>query len=102
MAKRKGMTGFMAAVPMSFEPTAEPPAYGAFPTRQNQGKGDQEKIDFVGLIAKGESSRGFIAQTANGTSRDQGTGWNRDEPWSSSQLEPRGPWKSGPSNRTGE
>jgi hypothetical protein len=87
---------------MSFEPTAEPPAYGAFPTRQNQGKGDQEKIDFVGLIAKGESSRGFIAQTANGTSRDMGTGNNRDQPWSSPQLSPEPLWPRGPHNRTGE
>jgi hypothetical protein len=57
----------------------------------------QRNLDFESIIP-----RGVVAQTANGTSRDTGTGWNRDEPWSSPQLAPGGPWRKGRSNRTGE
>lgn len=102
MAKRKDITGFMAAVPMRFEPPEEPPAYGKFPSRQNQGASDQEKIDWCGLIAKGESPRGFRAETANGTAHDMGTGYNRERPWSGPQLSPEPLWPRGPSNRSGE
>ena len=57
----------------------------------------QRRMDFESLIP-----RGVTTQTANGTSHDVGTGNNRDEPWSSPQIEPRGAWPSGKSNRTAE
>lgn len=45
---------------------------------------------------------GVVAQTANGTARDTGTGNNRDLPWSSPELPPYPTWPGGKSNRTGE
>ena len=54
------------------------------------------------LIAKGENPKGFTAQTANGTAKDVGTGWNRGWDWEQEQVEPRGAWQPGRSNRTGE
>jgi hypothetical protein len=99
--KRNGAMGIMA---VAFEMPPEPPAYGAFPKRQNQGQ-TAGKMDFVGMIEKGESPRGFRAQTANGTASDQGTGWNRPYDYGMGperQVEPKGPWQDGPNNRTGE
>lgn len=58
--------------------------------------------DFESLIEKGENPRGFTAQTANGTSHATGTGWNRDQPYTSEEVAPEGPWKAGRSNRTSE
>jgi hypothetical protein len=57
----------------------------------------QRRLQFDDCIPNG-----VVAQTANGTSFDTGTGWNRNEPWSSGQIEPRGPWPAGKSNRGGE
>lgn len=45
---------------------------------------------------------GVVTQTANGTSRDVGTGNNRDEPYCFGENAPGGPWPAGRSNRTGE
>lgn len=45
---------------------------------------------------------GFRAETANGTAFATGTGHNRDEPYSSPEIEPRAVWPAGRSNRTGE
>ena len=53
------------------------------------------KIDFEKLIAKGENAKGFTSQTANGTARWRGTGWNRDEAFSMPEIAPRGPWRGG-------
>ena len=107
MAKKS--KGVMGAVPApmpatmpAFEMREGRPAYPAFPTCQDQGP-SMKNLNFVQAYAKGESGKGFTAQTANGTAKDQGTGWNRDEPWSSDWTAPEGgPWKGGPSNRTGE
>ena len=44
----------------------------------------------------------FVAQTANGTARPMGTGWNRDTPWTMPELEPDATRPAGRSNRTGE
>ena len=60
------------------------------------------KLDFEKLIAKGENPNGFTAQTANGTARWKGEGWNRDEPWNSPQVEPGPTRPAGRSNRTAE
>lgn len=75
------------------------------------------KMDFERLIARGENSRGFTSQTANGTAHATGTGWNKDEPnwdyaqpslnwtpWESPdhQLRPDPTRPDGRSNRTGE
>lgn len=99
MAKRRNYSG--AAMVPSYEPPPQPAPYPAFPTRQN---GTDGKMDFVGMIAKGESARGFVAQTANGTARGPGnTGWNKQYDFGPDmQVQPCGPWKSGPSDRTGE
>ena len=104
MAKKsKGVMGSTpAAMPSPFMTAPDRPAYPAFPTCQDQGP-SMKNLNFVQAYAKGESGKGFTAQTANGTARDMGTGWNRDEPWSSDWTAPEGgPWKGGPSNRTGE
>lgn len=60
------------------------------------------KMDFEKLIGRGENPQGFTAQTCNGTAHWKGVGWNRDQPYSSPQLEPAPTWKDGRSNRTGE
>ena len=57
----------------------------------------QRRLQFDDIIPTG-----VVAQTANGTARDVGTGQNCDQPWSSPQIEPRPAWPSGRSNRTGE
>lgn len=57
----------------------------------------QRRLQFDDIIPTG-----VVAQTANGTSRDTGTGNNCDQPWSMSEIEPRPAWPSGRSNRTGE
>jgi hypothetical protein len=59
-------------------------------------------MDFEKAYAAGENPLGFTAQTVNGTAHYRGTGWNRDQPWSSEQISPAGPWKDGDSNRSGE
>jgi hypothetical protein len=100
MAKRK-----MSADPQlsPYLESPEPPAYGSFPKRQNQGRGDQGGIDFAGLYAKGESPKGFVAQTANGTARDMGTGQNKQwGGWNEPQVREEGAWQRPFSNRTGE
>ena len=79
-----------------------PPAYPAFPSCQDQGP-SQKNLHFTQMIAKGEASKGFTAQTANGTAHDTGLGWNRKEAWSDEwPAREGGAWKGGPSNRTGE
>lgn len=45
---------------------------------------------------------GFKAQTANGTSRAYGRGWNWDPPYEWPQVEGHPAWPGGRSNRTGE
>ena len=67
-------------------------------TRQNL-----RKLDFEKAIAPAEAPGGFTAQTANGTARYEGTGWNRDYQWGTRpQVAPFGPWQPGNSNRTCE
>ena len=60
------------------------------------------RLGFERMIARGENPRGFTAQTANGTAHWKGTGWNRDEPFQTPQLEPDATRRAGRSNRTGE
>jgi hypothetical protein len=60
------------------------------------------KMDFEKLIARGENPNGFTAQTANGTAHWRGKGWNKDEPWTSPQVEPGPTRPAGRSNRSGE
>jgi hypothetical protein len=63
------------------------------------------KMDFEKNVARGENPRGadgFLAQTVNGTASWRGMGWNRDEPWTSPQVEPGPTRPAGRSNRTGE
>ena len=96
----KESKGVMGAVPAPMPATM--PAYPAFPTCQDQGP-SMKNLNFVQAYAKGESGKGFVSQTANGTARDMGTGHNRDdERWTWPQASEGGPWKGGPSNRTGE
>jgi len=60
---------------------------------------DQERIDFEALIEKPD----FRAQTANGTAKAMGKGWNRDYQFGPMpEAESGGPWQPGRSNRTGE
>jgi hypothetical protein len=54
------------------------------------------------LIGRGENPKGFTAQTANGTAKATGTGWNKGYDWERSEVEPGGAWQPGWSNRTGE
>ena len=69
------------------------------------------KLDFEKMIGEGENAKGFTAQTANGTARWHGTGWNKNGRggWSAGgycgdgqQLEPDATRPTGRSNRTGE
>ena len=82
---------------------------------QNQSDQPKLRIDFEGLIAKGEmrGSGGFQAQTANGTARWRGAGWNKDGRggwdgnsnfwgYDSPELTPDATRRAGRSNRTGE
>jgi hypothetical protein len=61
-----------------------------------------DKMNFEGMIKKGENPDGFTAQTNNGTARAMGTGWNKREPWSSPEVEPDPTRPAGRNNRTGE
>lgn len=57
------------------------------------------------LYGRGENPKGFTAQTANGTAKDTGTGWNKNTfemDWGRMEVEPGGAWQPGRSNRTAE
>lgn len=58
--------------------------------------------DLESIIGAGENPKGFTAQTANGTAHAMGTGWNRDRPYTSPEIEPSPTWPAGRNNRTGE
>lgn len=61
------------------------------------------KMDFEKLIARGENPRGFTAQTANGTAKCYGTGWNKQVTIPELPEAPEGgAWQRPNSNRTGE
>ena len=62
------------------------------------------KLRFDRAYAPGENPNGFTAQTANGTAKATGTGWNRqfNYYYNWPQVPPGGPWQPGRSNRTGE
>jgi hypothetical protein len=60
------------------------------------------KMDFEKIIQKGENSKGFTAQTNNGTAHWEGTGWNRGEPYEWPEVEPDPTRPAERSNRTGE
>ena len=62
----------------------------------------RRKMDFEAMIQSGENPKGMIAQTANGTSKDVGTGWNCEYNYEMPQVEEHGPWQKPRSNRTGE
>lgn len=63
-----------------------------------------DKLKLESLIGEGENSKGFTAQTPNGTAHWKGTGWNGcydcDHDWP--QKEPSATAPAGRSNRTGE
>ena len=64
----------------------------------------RKPMDFEALIKDGEGpgTGGFSAQTANGTARWMGRGWNNSTPWEMPQL-PTDPTRpAGRSNRSGE
>ena len=67
--------------------------------KPNSGK---RSMDFEALIGFGENPKGMSAETANGSARATGTGWNRDRPWTMDEIEPSEVWPAGPSNRSGE
>ena len=62
-----------------------------------------DKMKFEDMIEFGENARGFTAQTANGTAKWAGTGWNqRAYDFEAEQIDPV-PTASGPrTNRTAE
>ena len=62
----------------------------------------QRRMDFEGMIGRGENRDGFTSQTVNGTSHWKGTGWNEDWQYSQAQVPPGGTRPAGRSNRTGE
>lgn len=57
-------------------------------------------LDFEKMIDKGGDQ--FTAQTANGTAKWKGTGWNKDYDWQREQLPPDPTRPEGRNNRTGE
>jgi hypothetical protein len=61
-----------------------------------------DKMNFEGMIGKGENPRGLTAQTCNGTARATGTGWNENGPCSWPEMEPNPTRPAGRNNRTGE
>jgi len=65
-------------------------------------KVNMPRMDFEKLIGFGENPKGFTSQTANGTAHWNGTGWNSQPNYDSSQIEPKPAWPAGRSNRTGE
>ena len=69
-------------------------------------RGKMCNIYFDKLIQDGEKkgvAGGFVAQTANGTAKWKGTGWNNtDASYTSAELPPSATRPSGRSNRTGE
>ena len=57
-------------------------------------------LDFEAMLGKGEGPpNDVIAQTANGTARSRGAGWNKDQPYSWPMVPEEGAWNG---NRTGE
>jgi len=65
---------------------------------------DRRRLNFEGAIkdGPGKGAGGFNVQTANGTGRWSGTGWNKDYDWSMEQLAPDATRPAGRSNRTAE
>jgi len=62
-----------------------------------------DKMEWESLIENGENPQGFTAQTANGTAKWHGTGWNqRAYDYTMEQMEPSPVAPGGRSNRTGE
>jgi hypothetical protein len=60
-------------------------------------------LDFEKIIGAGEHAGGFTSQTANGTGKFVGTGWNQQFDFGPMPEAPeRGPWQKPHSNRTGE
>ena len=69
------------------------------PFYKGRGNNKNPCMDLEALIDKPD----FVAQTANGTAKPMGTGWNKDYRFGPLQeVDPEGPWQSGRSNRTGE
>ena len=65
-------------------------------------KTGSDKMKFEDMIAAGENEQGFTAQTPNGTAHAFGSGWNRDEPYTSGEVKPDPTRPAGRSTRTGE
>lgn len=86
------------------------PAVGAYEPRR---VGDMDSLPGVPQRAQPRTSRmdlegliqdkPFVAQTANGSSRATGTGWNKSETYGGwGEVEPGPTRPAGRSNRTGE
>jgi hypothetical protein len=60
--------------------------------------------DLESLLAKGEMGGvdGFRSETANGSARWKGTGWNQQYNYSTPEAPEKPTWRGGRSNRTGE
>lgn len=62
-----------------------------------------DKMNFEGMIKRGENPKGFTSQTANGTAHYKGTGFNKVWDYEREQLPPDATRPDdGRSNRTGE
>ena len=59
------------------------------------------KLDFASIVGAGENPKGFISQTANGTGKDKGSGWNKGWDYECPQVPAEGAWNNG-GNRTAE
>lgn len=57
----------------------------------------QRRLQFDDIIPNG-----VVTQTANGTSKDVGTGWNKEYNWEMPEVSEKGAWQKPNSNRTGE
>jgi hypothetical protein len=67
-----------------------------------RGRSKGPKMDFEALIVDRPEGREFIAQTANGTAKWKGTGWNRSWDYDRPELPPDLTRPAGRTSRTGE
>lgn len=56
-------------------------------------------MNFEGMLGKGENPRGYVGQTANGTTRTGQPGWNKDQPYEWPMVPAEGVWNG---DRSGE
>jgi hypothetical protein len=58
-------------------------------------------LDLADIVAKGENPKGYVGQTANGSTRAPGPGWNWRPKYEKEEAPAEGPWGND-ANRTGE